>query len=76
LHCLKAYPADRSDPPITHDANPEAICEELDYEDMIALSGMFRRWALYEAGIKPESRTQFILWSSDFERIAAWAGKG
>jgi hypothetical protein len=54
---------------------PRPISKELDYEDMIALSGMFRRWALYEEKFSPERRTGLMLWSSDFERIAAWVGK-
>ena len=62
-------------PPITYEARPEAIREELDYEDMIALSGMFRRWALYEQ-FSPENRTGLMLWSADFERIAAWVDEG
>jgi len=48
---------------------------ELDYEDMIALSGMYRRWAIYEAGLTPEQRTTLMAWSADLERIAAWVGK-
>jgi hypothetical protein len=65
-----------AEPPITHQADPEAIGNELDYGDMIALSGMFRRWALYEEGFSPEGRTRLMLWSADFERIAAWVGDG
>ncbi|MGC1178402.1 MAG: hypothetical protein WA884_05120 [Methyloceanibacter sp.] len=65
-----------AEPPITYYADPDAIREELDYEDMIALSGMFRRWAIYESGFTPEQRTGMIAWSSDLERIAAWVGKG
>ena len=44
-----------AEPPITHQVDPDSIGNELDYTDMIALSGMFRRWALYEEGFSPES---------------------
>ena len=50
--------------------------EELDYEDMVALSGMFRRWAIYEREFTPEQRTGLMAWSADFERLAGWVGKG
>jgi hypothetical protein len=63
-------------PPITHGTNPEAMRDELDYEEMIVLSGMFRRWAVYEPRLTPEQRTGMIGWSADLEQIAAWVGKG
>jgi len=53
----------------------EATRDELDYDEMIALSGMFRRWAMYEPAFSPEQRTGLMTWSADFERIAAWVGK-
>jgi hypothetical protein len=51
---------------------------ELDYRDMVALSGMFRRWAVYEAGeaMRPDQRTRMIQYSADFERIADFVGEG
>jgi len=73
---LKAILVNGDQPPITYDTDPDIICNELDYEDMIALSGMFRRWAVYEAKFSPERRTGLMLWSADLERIAAWVGKG
>ena len=63
------------EPPVTYATDAEAIRDELDYEDMIALSGMFRRWAIYEAGFTPEQRTGLMAWSADFERLADWVGK-
>lgn len=68
--------APMSEPPITYGTDPDAMRDELDYEDMVALSGMFRRWAVYETGFNPEQRTGLITWSADFELLAAWVGKG
>jgi hypothetical protein len=64
------------EPPATHGTDAEAMRDELDYQDMIALSGMYRRWAIYEAGFTPERRTTLMAWSADLERIAAWVGPG
>jgi hypothetical protein len=64
------------EPPFTYGTDAEAMRDELDYEDKIALSGMWRRWAIYETGFTPEQRTGLMTWSADFEHIAAWAGKG
>jgi hypothetical protein len=41
---------------------------------MVALSGLFRRWALYDPDVTPERATELIKWSSDFERLAQWLG--
>jgi hypothetical protein len=41
---------------------------------MIALSGLFRRWALYEPDLSPVICTQFICWSADYEHLAEWVG--
>jgi len=65
-----------SDPPLTHSTDPETVRDELDYEDMVALSGMFRRWAVYEPRFTPEQRTGMIAWSADLERLASWLGPG
>jgi hypothetical protein len=35
------------EPPITYGTDAEAMRDELDYEDMVALS-MYRRWILYD----------------------------
>jgi hypothetical protein len=43
---------------------------------MIAHSGMFRRWAIYEGRFTPEQRTGLMAWSADFKRLAVWVGKG
>lgn len=75
----QGYPMRRQplpEPPVTYRCNAAAMRDELDYEDMIALSGMFRRWAIYEEGFTSEQRTGLIAWSADFERLAVWVGKG
>ena len=64
------------EPPVMYSTDAEAMSAELDYEDMVALSGMFRRWAVYEGQFGPEDRTDLIAWSADLERVAAWVGKG
>jgi len=64
-----------TEPPHTYGADAKAMRDELDCEDMIALSGMFRRWAMYEPAFSPEQRTGLMTWSADYERIAAWVGK-
>lgn len=60
--------------PITYRVNPEWAREALSHGEMVALSGMFRRWALYEEANTPEQATKCILWSSDYERLAKWVG--
>jgi hypothetical protein len=62
-------------PPKLHECDP-SLCEELDYEDMIALSGLFRQWALYESKFSPEQRTRLMACSADLERLAQWVGEG
>ena len=62
--------------PFTYSATVEGICKELDHADMAVLSGMFRRWALYDPSLTPEERTRFIQHSADFERIAAMGRRG
>jgi len=39
------------------------------------LSGIFRRWALYDTTISPDFRTELIGYSADFEQLARWAGE-
>jgi len=63
------------EPPVTYGTDAEAMRDELDHEDMIALSGMYRRWAIYETRFTPEQRTTLMAWSADLERIAAWVGE-
>ena len=49
------------EPPVMYSTDAEAMSvAELDYEDIIALSGMFRRWAIYEARFDPDERTNLI----------------
>jgi hypothetical protein len=66
--------APASPPPVTYGAVVQWLINELHYTDLIALSGMFRRWAIHEADLEPELRTEFIMHSADFERIAEWVG--
>ena len=56
--------------------DPSVARDELDYTDMIALSGMFRRWAMHEAETRsrPPDRTRLIELSADYERLAEWVG--
>ena len=65
-----------TEPPHTYVVDAEGTRDNLDYDEMIALSGMFRRWAIYEPTFSPEQRTELMTWSADYERIAAWVGKG
>lgn len=62
-------------PPATYRISVDTGCNELDHEEMLAASGLFRRWAVQEE-VDPSARTQLILWSADLERIATWAGPG
>jgi hypothetical protein len=61
-------------PPSTFYVDPEFAMRELDFADMIALSGVFRRWALYEPDLDPAYCTKLICWSADYERLAQWVG--
>lgn len=61
-------------PPVTYYIDPEFAKAELAYADMLALSGLFRRWALYEDGLDPSTCTRLICWSADYEDIAEWVG--
>ena len=60
-------------PPTTYRANPETIKAQLTYQEIVALAGLFRRWAIYE-DLKPERRTRAIMWSADLDEIAQWVG--
>lgn len=61
--------------PFTHRTSVEAVCNELDHADMVVLSGLFRRWALYDPICTAELSTTLIQYSADMERIAEWAGE-
>jgi len=43
--------------------DPDTACDQLDHADMVALSGAFRRWALYDLDVSPERRTELIKYS-------------
>ena len=58
----------------THVTDVDRALETLSHSEMIALSSMYERWALTELKITPEQRTMLVQWSSDYERIAAFAG--
>jgi hypothetical protein len=60
--------------PATYLIDPTFVQENLNYREMVALSGLFRRWALYDPDVTPERATELIKWSSDFERLAQWLG--
>ena len=62
-------------PVLTHGGDAERLSAEFDYEDMLALSGLFRLWALYSMKFSPEQRTELIGYSADFEELAELAGK-
>jgi hypothetical protein len=65
----------RSDsPPVTFYVDPEFARAELSYADMVVLSGLFRRWALYEYELPPDQCTRLICWSVDYEQLAKWVG--
>ena len=63
-------------PLLTHGGNAELLSNELDYEEMVILSGLFRRWALYDTTYSPDFRTELIGYSADLEQLAQWAGEG
>jgi hypothetical protein len=60
--------------PDTYAVDVDQALETLDYQEMVALSEMFERWALTETKIDSERRTQLIQWSADYERIAEFCG--
>lgn len=66
----------RDPPPLTHGGNADYLAAELDYEEMLALSGLFRQWAIGKNTFKPEQRTELMAMSADFEELAQWAGEG
>jgi hypothetical protein len=61
---------------LTHGGDALALSEQLDFEEMMALSGLFRLWAVYEDKFAPEQRTRLIGMSADFEELAKWVGEG
>ena len=69
-------PMRRDPPPLTHGGNADYLAAELDYDEMLALAGLFRQWAISQNTFKPEQRTQLIALSADFEELAQWAGEG
>ena len=49
--------------------------ETLDHAEMDALANMYTRWALTEPALDGDQRTKLIELSSDYEHIAAYAGR-
>jgi hypothetical protein len=45
----------RDPPPLTHGG--DYLAAELDYDEMLALAGLFRQWAIGKNTFKPERRT-------------------
>lgn len=69
--------AERAIAPLqTTAVNAKRAMRTLDYAEMLALAGMYERWALSEETIAPDQRTKLIVWSADYERIAAHVGEG
>jgi len=66
----------REFPILVHGGDAERLSAEFDYDDMVALSGLFRLWALYGLRLSPEERTELIGYSADYEALVHWAGEG
>ncbi len=60
--------------PVTYGVDVDHAMATLGYREMLALAGMFERWALTEENVDGDQRTRLIEWSCDYEAIAAWAG--
>ena len=63
-------------PVLIYGGDAEFLSAELDYEEMVAVSGICRLMALYDPNWTPEQRTEWICRSADFEQLAEWVGKG
>jgi hypothetical protein len=50
--------------------------QTLDYDEMLALAGLYERWAFTEQKLDGEQRTRLIQMSADYERIAGFCGAG
>jgi hypothetical protein len=61
-------------PPLTHEANPFQMAENLDGAELAILAVAFRTWALSDLDLRPLARTALMLASADFERIVIWVG--
>ena len=53
-------------PPKLHEYDAYYLLGEL---DMVALSGLYRQWALYEINFPPDKRTRLMAWSAGLERL-------
>lgn len=62
------------DQPVTYYLDQQFLIQELDYAEMIALSGLFREWALWDRKFTPSERTNVICWSADMDRVAEHVG--
>jgi hypothetical protein len=59
--------------PLTHAVDVVGALETLDYAHLIALSELFLEWVL-DGQVGDESATKVMLWSADYEAIAAYVG--
>jgi hypothetical protein len=66
----------KTPPLLTHGNNADYLAAELHYDEMLALAGLFRQWAIGTNDFKPEQRTGLIAFSAVLEELAQWAGNG
>jgi hypothetical protein len=59
---------------VTYYVDDQFLMKELDHAEMVALSGRFHVWALYDPALTPSECTNMICWSADLERIAEHVG--
>lgn len=60
IKCASVQSMQRDPPPLTHGGNGDYLAAELDYDEMLALAGLFRQWAIGKNTFKPEQRTFLI----------------
>lgn len=58
----------------TYEVDPQRALAVLGYTKMLALAGIFERWALTEDTINPDQRTTLMRMSADYEAIAKYCG--
>lgn len=63
-----------STPPITRKVNVTRALETLDYGEMVALSEMFARWALFEEKIDDLKRSSLAESALDYAMVAGYCG--
>ena len=60
--------------PVTYGVDIDHAMATLGHREMLALAGMFERWALTEEKFDGDQRTRLIEMSADMEAVAAWVG--